>query len=299
METSPDTATTPSPYDERPRLVALAFRMLGTRADAEDAVQEAFARWVRLGDAERAEIRVPAAWLTRVTSRVCLDQLGSARARREAYVGEWLPEPTPASAVAAATPAADPAERAALDDTVTMALLVVLEQLTPAERVAFVLHDVFAVPYDEIAATVGRSVAACRQLAASARRRVHDVRRRQAAPQERSRVVAAFLAACSTGDVAALVALLDPDVRLVSDGGGRVSAARRPVVGADHVARFVLGIFAKHPHLVAELEGTVEPRVVLRDGERVQSVVSFGVGDGRIDDLWIVLNPDKLAGWDD
>ena len=161
--------------DERGHLIGVAYRMLGTVADAEDAVQEAYARWYRLSTAERDAIEVPLAWLTRVVGRICLDVLGSARVRRESYVGEWLPEPVPVDD--AVGPGADPAERAALQDSVALALLVVLEQLTPAERVAFVLHDVFAVPFAEIAVAVGRSSAACRQLASTARRRVQEIGR--------------------------------------------------------------------------------------------------------------------------
>ncbi|CAM5670652.1 hypothetical protein STENM223S_03676 [Streptomyces tendae] len=172
---------------ERHRLLSLAFRMTGTLADAEDVVQETYARWYRLDPGERDDIAVPAAWLMRVASRISLDLLGSARARRETYVGQWLPEPVPADLFAdtAAAPlnssdlAADPLDRVTLDDAVSMALLTVLEAMTPAERVTFVLHDVFGVPFDEIADVVGRSSAATRQLATSARRHVRRGRRAQ------------------------------------------------------------------------------------------------------------------------
>ena len=176
---------------ERRHLVSLCFRMLGTVADAEDAVQETYARWYRLDPTERDAVANPVAWLTRVASRVCLDALGSARARRERYVGPWLPEPVPAGALAepiggTGAPPADPLDRVTLDETVSTALLLVLESMTPAERVAFVLHDVFAVPFDEIAETVGRTPAACRQLAASGRRRIEASRMRRAAGTRRA-----------------------------------------------------------------------------------------------------------------
>ncbi|WP_241965205.1 RNA polymerase sigma factor SigJ [Microbacterium telephonicum] len=286
----------------RAALTAVAFGMLGTLADAEDAVQETYVRWMRLPDADRADIRSPGAWLTRVTGRICLDVLGSARARRERYVGEWLPEPVPAdSSVAHA--ALDPYERVERSEAVSTALLLVLETLTPAERVVFVLHDVFAVSFDEIAAVIGRSAAACRQLASSARRRVRDGRRRAAARERHDTLVAAFVAACATGELAAVVAALDPDAVLRSDGGGVVSAARRPVHGADAVARFLLGLARKNP--TARLEPVVTgdgAGVAIRDGDALLGVVTVGVSgeadaDARITDVWIMRNPAKLRLW--
>ena len=281
----------------RRHLLGVAYRMLGTVADAEDAVQDTYARWYRLTDAERAAIDVPRAWLTRVVSRVCLDVLGSARARREQYVGEWLPEPVPVDV--AVGDAVDPAERVALEESVAMALLVVLESLTPAERVAFVLHDVFAVPFDEIAETLGRSSAACRQLASSARRRVQAGTARTAPRPRRDALVQAFAAACAGGDLAALVAVLDPDVTLRSDGGGVVSAARNPVRGASQVARFVLGILAKNPDARVEEVHTGDGLGYLwRDGTAVRGVLTLRVADDdRVTDLWMVLTPAKLSRW--
>lgn len=283
---------------ERRTLLALAYRMLGTVADAEDAVQETYVRWYRQSDADRERIENPAAWLTRVASRICLDMLGSARARRERYVGEWLPEPLPGeSAIAAAVPT-DPLERITLDESVSVALMVVLESLTPAERVAFVLHDVFAMPFAEIAETVGRTPEATRQLASQARRRIRERRAGAASRQQHDAVARAFAEATMTGQLSALIALLDPDVVLVSDGGGKVSAARRPVVGADRVARFLLGL----PHLepTAITEPTLTPEglafLVTIDG-RADSVISVDVAGERITDVYIVRNPDKLTLW--
>lgn len=282
---------------ERDTLMALTYRMLGTVADAEDAVQETYARWYRLGEAERAGIRNPAAWLTRVASRVCLDMLTSARARREHYVGEWLPEPLPGAAPWTSPPP-DPADRVALDDTISTALLVVLESLTPAERVAFVLHDVFAMPFDEIAEAVGRTPAAVRQLASEARKRVRERRPRPVARTEHDAVARAFAAAVATGDLAGLVAVLTPDVVLRADGGGHVSAARRPVHGADRVARFLLGIPRLQPDATVEPTSTVDGlafRVVV-DGA-TDAIISVAVADGRVETVWIVRNPEKLTLW--
>jgi RNA polymerase sigma-70 factor (ECF subfamily) len=283
---------------ERRTLLALSYRMLGTVADAEDAVQETYVRWYRLTEAERSEVRNPAAWLTRVASRVCLDMLGSARARRERYVGEWLPEPVPGESAIAASVPLDPLERVTLDDSVSTALMVVLEALTPAERVAFVLHDVFGVPFAEIAEAVGRTPDAARQLASQARRRVRERRSGAASREEHDAVARAFAAAVATGDLAALVAVLDPHVVLRADGGGHVSAARRPVFGADRVGRFLLGL----PHLLPEAR--VEPALtaggvgflITVDGAP-DSVLSLAVSDGRVTDVYIVRNPEKLTLW--
>lgn len=292
-------------FRERRRLLALGYRMTGTMADAEDIVQETYLRWYRLEDAEREAIVNPAGWLTTVAGRVALDVLGSARRRREQYVGQWLPEPVPDTLFRGALPRpiapatdTDPLDRVTLDDDVSTALLVVLEAMTPAERVAFVLHDVFDVPFDEIAAAVGRSPAAVRQLASSARRHVRESRATAVPRAEHDRVVRAFQEATRTGEVADLLRFLAPDVELRSDGGGVVRAALNVISGADRVARFLLGIAAKHPELTMQ----EQPRgdgvgLVFRDGDRVQSVMDFLVEDGRITRLWIVLNPAKLTHW--
>jgi len=281
-------------WDERPTLLAAAVRMLGTRADAEDAVQEAYARWVRLDDAERESIRSPGAWLMRVTARICLDLLGSARVRRERYVGEWLPEPVPAYA----SPAADPAEAVERADSVSTALLLVLETLTPAERVAFVLHDVFALSFAEIAEVVGRTPAACRQLATSARRHVGERRGAGVPPERHAALVTAFAEAAGTGRLEALVGVLDPEVVLRSDGGGIVSAARRPVRGADDVARFLLGLARKLPSATYErvVHGDGDGILIRLDGA-VSAVISFATDGTRITDIWMMRNPEKLGSW--
>lgn len=283
---------------ERRTLLALSYRMLGTVADAEDAVQETYMRWYRMSDAEQERIENPAAWLTRVASRICLDMLGSARARRERYVGEWLPEPLPGESPIAAAVPVDPLDRVTLDESVSLALMVVLESLTPAERVAFVLHDIFAVPFAEIAETVGRTPDATRQLASQARRRVRERRAGTASREQHDAIARAFAEATVTGQLSSLIALLDPDVVLRSDGGGKVSAARRPVAGADRVARFLLGL----PHLepTATIDPTLTPdglAFLVRIEGQVNSVISVDVTGERITEVYIVRNPDKLTLW--
>ena len=300
MTTAPEGFDEAALEAERGMLMSLSYRMLGTVADAEDAVQETYARWYRMSPAERDAIENPAAWLTRVASRVCLDQLGSARARRERYVGEWLPEPLPGGTGMFATPpSTDPLDRVTLDESVSTALLIVLESLTPSERVAFVLHDVFAMPFGEIADIVGRSPDACRKLASTARRHVRE-RRAGSAPREtHDAVVRAFIAAAGTGDLQQLLPLLDPDIVLVSDGGGLASTARRPVLGADHVGRFILGQLAKlGAALTVSLHETADGlTLAFADGDVVHSVAVLDVRDDRISRVWIMRNPQKLGLW--
>jgi RNA polymerase sigma factor (sigma-70 family) len=282
---------------ERRHLTGLAFRMLGTFAEAEDAVQETYARWYRMPQADRDAIEVPRAWLTRVASRICLDVLDSARVRRERYIGPWLPEPVPPRDFVS-TEGVDPLERVTLDDSISTALLVVLESMTPAERVAFVLHDVFAMPFDEIADIVGRSSTACRQLATSARRRIRESRNQQVTRAQHDDVVRAFAAATLSGEFAQLIAVLDPDVVLRSDGGGVVSAARNPVLGADRVARFLLGVLTKRPEVsVSELQTNDGLAFAMWEDGRVVGIVNLGVVGATISDVWMVLNPEKLSLW--
>ena len=291
----------PGGAGERRRLLSLGYRMLGTLAEAEDAVQETYLRWYRLSAAERAAVANPPAWLTRVASRVCLDVLASARHRRERYAGEWLPEPVPSdlfSGTVSGRPAVDPFERVSLDESVSTAVLVVMEAMTPAERVALVLHDVFGLPFAEIADVVGRTPAAVRQLASSARRRVREHGAVGGDRHEHDAVVRAFARAAGTGDVEALAALLDPSVVLRSDGGGVVSAARRPVRGRDDVARFLLGVVRKNPALrVREVRTGDGLAHCFTDGEAARAVLNLRVRDGHVQDVWIQLNPGKLSAW--
>jgi RNA polymerase sigma factor (sigma-70 family) len=288
---------------ERPRLVNLAYRLLGSLAEAEDAVQEAYARWYAMSRARQDAIDSPGAWLTTVTSRICLDVLGSARARREHYVGEWIPEPLPEPAEwpggRPAGIAADPADRVTLDESVSMAFLVVLESMTPAERVAFVLHDVFRYPFAEVAEITGRTPAACRQLASSARRRI---RASQAPPTPTARqagVVREFKRALETGDVATLVGLLDPGAKVIADGGGLVSAALRPVEGAEEIARYLADLVQQAPGSVTFLERTVsgQPGLVAQQDDVTVTVFAFRIADDRITHIWAVRNPGKLRPW--
>ncbi|GHE87266.1 RNA polymerase sigma24 factor [Streptomyces werraensis] len=291
---------------ERHRLLSLAFRMTGTLADAEDVVQETYARWYRLDPEERDDIAVPAAWLMRVASRISLDLLGSARARRETYIGQWLPEPVPADLFAdtAAAPlnssdlAADPLERVTLDDAVSMALLTVLEAMTPAERVTFVLHDVFGVPFDEIADVVGRSAAATRQLATSARRHVRRGRRAQVSPHQHDEVVRAFRGAAVGGNIESLLRVLAPDVELRVDGGGFVNAAPQVIRGSDRVARWFMGVMRKQPALRLERRDTADGLgyILLTEGSR-HGIVTFDVREEGITNVWLMLNPMKLTNW--
>jgi RNA polymerase sigma factor (sigma-70 family) len=288
---------------ERRRLTGLAYRMLGTVSEAEDAVQEAYLRWYRLDDAERSGIANPAGWLTRVTSRICLDMLGSARARREQYVGQWLPEPVPTDLFVGDAPgrgpsAGDPLDRVTLDESVSTALLVVLEAMTPAERVAFILHDVFGYPFDEIAAIVGRSPTATRQLASSARRRVRSQRTHPVDQAEHARLVRAFADASHGGDLDALTAVLDPAVSLRTDGGGIVKAALNPITGAAKVARFVLGVLAKQPTVrLAPLITADGPALALVCGDDVTGVINLQADGDHITRVWIQWNPHKLTQW--
>jgi RNA polymerase sigma-70 factor (ECF subfamily) len=286
--------------EHRDALVGLCYRMLGSLADAEDAVQETYARWQRLPEAERAAIDAPRAWLMKAASRVALDLLGSARARRERYVGEWLPEPVPADGYWTSQSAAeDPSDRVAMDESVSMALLVVLESMTPAERVAFVLHDVFQYTFSEVAEIVGRSPEATRQLASSARRRVRTARRTDVDTAQHAALVRSFKAAWDTGDIDSLVQLLDPDAVIVADGGGVVQAFPRPVRGADRIVRLIAHGREEFPGLtLREAVVNGEPGlVVAADGETVAVFAMSMSAAGRIDRIWAMRNPEKLRAW--
>lgn len=284
-------------------LFSVAYRLVGAAHDAEDMVQETFSRWYQLNPEDRAAIVSPRAWLVRVASRVCLDHLRSARVRRESYVGDWLPEPLPGSLVAASfgsgSNRGDPLHDITLDESVSTALLVLLEEVTPAERVTFILHDVFGISFNDIAEIVGRSAAACRQLAVSARRHVRtDSYRRSLDPRDHSLVVTAFKDACTNGNFDDLINALAPAVVVRVDGGGNARAALRPVVGADNVARFLIGVIAKRPtcELVERKVNGKNGIVMLVDGHTV-GVYSFDVMAGQIQTIWAVVNPDKLDTW--
>ncbi|SHN47514.1 RNA polymerase sigma factor SigJ [Cryptosporangium aurantiacum] len=282
------------PTSERPALINVAYRLLGSLADAEDAVQEAYARWYALTPHQRDAIAAPAAWLTTVVGRICLDVLGSARVRRERYVGEWIPEPLPDPAEWIG--GTDPADRVTLDESVTMAFLVVLDAMTPAERVAFVLHDVFRYPFADVAEIVGRTPAACRQLASSARRRVRTAQTPATPSVEQAGVVKQFKAAWEAKDINALVGLLTPDATAVGDGGGRAHAVLRPIEGAGEIAGFFAG---RATSGLTFLERTVngQPGLVVLADDVPVAVLAFDVVGDRIRHIWAVLNPEKLRPW--
>jgi RNA polymerase sigma factor (sigma-70 family) len=283
----------------RPRLVNVAYRLLGSVADAEDAVQEAFIRWYALTPEDRDAIETPVAWLTTVTSRICLDQLGSARARRERYVGQWIPEPVPGGTEwSSVESGADPVDRVTLDESIDMAFLVVLDSMSPAERVAFLLHDVFRYPFDEVADIVGRTPAACRQLASTARRKVRDSRPVATPAARRAELVRDFKQAWQAMDIDALLGVLDPDAVAVADGGGRVPAALEPRVGAESIAEFLLAVATRATELeLVEQLVNGQPGLVARQSGGIVTVFAFDVAGDRITRIWAVRNPEKLTRW--
>ncbi|WP_068065614.1 RNA polymerase sigma factor SigJ [Nocardia xishanensis] len=284
---------------ERRQLINLAYRLLGSLADAEDVVQETYARWYAMSRKQQESIESPGGWLTKVAGRICLDLLGSARVRRERYVGEWIPEPLPDRGEwTDGRSGADPADRITMDESINMAFLVVLESMTPAERVAFILHDIFRYPFAEVAEIVGRSPAACRQLATSARRRI-DASRASASPAaQRADIVREFKQAWEAKDINALIGLLDPAATGIADGGGLVTAALHPIEGGEQVARHFIDIAVRAPGLRI-LERTVngQPGLVLQLDETTAAVLAFDIPGDRIERIWAVRNPDKLRPW--
>ncbi|GAA3441175.1 RNA polymerase sigma factor SigJ [Planomonospora venezuelensis] len=287
---------------ERRHLINLAYRLLGSLSDAEDVVQETYVRWYAMPRQRQDAVGSPGAWLTTVAGRICLDLLGSARARRERYVGEWIPEPLPDPAEWTPGPsdgtAADPADRVTLDESVSMAFLVVLESMTPAERVAFVLHDVFRYSFAEVAATVGRTPAACRQLASSARRRLRAAQASTAPAARQAGVVRDFKRAWEAKDIDALIGLLDPGATAITDGGGLASAGLRPIEGSEQIVRYILAVAGTAPAMTI-LERTVNgrPGLVAQQGGVTVTVTAFDVAGDRITRIWAVRNPDKLRPW--
>jgi RNA polymerase sigma factor (sigma-70 family) len=288
---------------ERRQLINLADRLLGSLADAEDVVQETYARWYAMSHQQQEAIESPGGWLTKVASRICLDLLGSARARRERYVGEWIPEPLPEPAEwmsgRSGGTTVDPADRVTLDESVSMAFLVVLESMTPAERVAFILHDVFRYPFADIAEIVGRTPAACRQLASSARRRIRASQAPTAPTARQAGIVRDFKQAWEAGDIDALLGLLDPGATVIADGGGLVSAALHPIEGGEQIARYLADVAGRAPSNVTFLERTVngQPGLVAQQDGVTVMVMAIDVAGDRIKHIWAVRNPDKLRPW--
>ena len=287
---------------ERRRLINLAYRLLGSLAEAEDAVQETYARWYAMTAGEQDATETPGAWLAKVASRICLDLLRSAPARRERYVGEWIPEPLPDPAEwPGGQPAvtADPADRVTLDESVSMAFLVVLESMTPAERVAFVLHDVFPYAFTEVAEITGRTPAACRQLATSARRRIRAAQPPPVPAAEQARVVRDFKRAWEAKDIEALIGLLDPDATAIADGGGLAITFLRPIEGGEQIARAWVEIANRAPGNATFLERTVngQPGLVTQLDGHIVTVFAFDVAGDRIKHIWVIRNPEKLRPW--
>ena len=287
---------------ERHQLINLTYRLLGSLADAEDAVQETYARWYTMSPKQQDAIESPGAWLTTVASRICLNLLRSARARRETYVGEWIPEPLPESTEWLNAPSGggtvDPADRITLDESINMAFLVVLDSMTPAERVAFILHDVFRYSFTEVADVVGRTPAACRQLASSARRRIRASHTPATPTAQQAGIVRDFKQAWEAKDINALIELLDPDASAIADGGGLVNAALHPVEGGEQTARACVDLARRAPGLTI-VERTVngQPGLLAQQDGVTVAVLAFDIAGARIKHIWAVLNPEKLRPW--
>jgi len=268
-------------------LERLAYRMLGSRADADDVLQEAYLRWTR---AERENIRSARAYLSSIVTRLCIDRRREIEVRKESYVGPWLPEPI----VESAPPADQAAEMA---ESVSLAMMHLLERLSPIERAAYLLRQVFNFDYAEIGQILDKTEVNCRQIVSRAEERIHADRPRfEPHHDEVERISEQFLQACTTGDYNGLVQLLAADATTYSDGGGKVYAARVPIVSADHVARFFLGIFRKTSHIARVERALVngQPGLLFYFGQQLSHVLGFDIVDGRIQTLYVVRNPDKL-----
>jgi len=286
---------------ERSRLYEIALRLLGSPVNADRAVNHTLARWREapapgavVGEARRDS-------LTEILARTCVEALRRARFEREHYVGDWLPEPVPdvlPGPSSSAVVTADPADRVTLDDSLNMLLLVVMESLTPEARVAFILHDVFGVSYTGISEVVGRSPQVTRELARSARRQIQQ-RREHEVPRQRHRdVVLDLLAGCERENETEVRATLHPDITVIIDGGGKVSVSPSPVRGVEQAARLLIGVFSRVPGVTAtEQSVNGQAGLVFRQGSRVVGVLSASIRRGRILDIWLVLNPDKLRHW--
>ena len=303
LPTGDDTRAAHVFNDHRRLLTSVAYRVLGRWSDAEDVVQDAWLRW---SAADYASVEDPRAFLVTVTTRLAIDQLRKAQTRKESYVGPWLPEPVLTRDGADTAP--DAADRVVLDDTVSLAMLLVMETLSPLERAVFVLREAFDYSFAEIAAMLDRTEAAVRQLLVRARNHVHDKRPRYPLDDvKRQSIAERFLAACTGGDVAPLLEMLSPEVTVIADGGGVVSAATRPVVGLDHVARFLLGITQKYAKYVEDgMDIRIEispagingdPALIAFADDKILYVYALDLDeDGRIRTVFAMANPDKLDG---
>ena len=291
-------------FDEHRRLLtSVAYRVLGRWSDAEDVVQDAWLRW---SAADYASVEDPKAYLVTVTTRLAIDQLRKAQTRKESYVGPWLPEPVLTRDGADSAP--DAADRVVLDDTVSLAMLLVMETLSPLERAVFVLREAFDYSFGEIAAMLDRTEAAVRQLLVRARNHVHDKRPRYPLDDvKRQSIAERFLAAATGGDIAPLLELLSPEVTVIADGGGVVTAARRPVVGLDNVARFLLGIVEKYAKYIddgmdirieiAPVGINGDPAIIAYADDKVLYVYALDLDEhGRVQTVFAMANPEKLGG---
>lgn len=271
----------------RPLLFAIAYRMLGSPMDAEDMVQEAFLRW----QPAAAEVRSPKAYLTATITRLCIDQIRSAHTQRERYLGTWLPEPL------LADPRPGPADLAGLADSVSMAFLLLLERLSPVERAVFLLRDIFEFDYAEVAAIVDKSETNCRQIGGRAREHLAAGRPRfDPASGDPRRLAEQFAQACASGDLPGLISVLADDITLYSDGGGRVPAARKPIEGADKVARYLIGVLRLLPpnFTVRPALANGQPALIGYAGNDLYSVLVLDARQGAIHAIYNLLNPDKL-----
>ena len=267
----------------RSLLFGIAYRMLGSAADAEDAVQEASIRWLRRGD---EPVRSARAYLVTIITRLCIDQLESAHATRVSYTGPWLPEPVVVDEAAATEQA----------DSLSLAFLVLLEELTPPERAAYLLHDVFGYTFEEVASSMGRTPVSCRQLASRSRQRIEERRHRFDADLRHGRELTdRFLKACATGDLSGLLSMLSEDVVVWTDGGGKVRAAVRPVVGPTRSARFLVNVAKRVRGLPLGIILNRQPAAVLVDGGAVVNAIVLDIMEGRIVGVRVVTNPDKLV----
>jgi RNA polymerase sigma-70 factor (ECF subfamily) len=295
----PASADSAAAYERlRPLMFSIAYRMLGTVTEAEDIVQEAFLRYHR-AIAESGNPESPKAYLSAITTRLCIDQLRSARVRRESYVGEWLPEPLLTGPAPLTAPAEDPADLAEQSDSLSMAFLLLLERLTPVERAVFLLHDIFGYGYDETAGIVGRSAVTCRQLAHRARQHVEDNKPRfEASAARRDELAARFFDAVTEGDLDGLVSMLAEDVTLSGDSGGVPPAWQRPITGPDHVSRLLAGLSAQLRDVQSVLElvqVNSHPGALVRtpDGALI-CVFVLEIADGRVHRIRSVIHRDKL-----
>jgi RNA polymerase sigma-70 factor, ECF subfamily len=273
----------------RPSLSRLAYRMLGSQSDADDVMQEAYLRWT---NASRDSVKSPRAYLHSIVTHLCIDQRKTIDERKQTYVGPWLPEPI------VEIGASEFSDRVEAAESVSMALLLILESLSPTERAAYLLRRIFDYPYDEIADVLGKSEPSCRQLVCRAEARVLEKRPRfEADPVKVERLTDAFIQACSNGDLEGLVKLLADDAVLYSDGGGKVAAALAPIRGADHIARFFLGILRKAPPgmEIRRVRVNGQPGLLALLHGEVVNLLTFDVVDGRIATCFVVRNPDKLV----